>query len=144
VTDRLQFPAVRLLGRDLIFSESDKALLKAWFSDLPAPFAMITFQRPRRPRSTGPGSQSHRINGFIAQIAQATGDDFDRLKLELKQKAIARGWPFDTVAYKTKEGVLVEMAIAKSETVATVEEASALIETVEQFAAERGVILRED
>jgi len=144
VTDRLQFPAVRLLGRDLLFSTSDKALIRAWFSTQPAPFAMVTFQRVRRPRTTGRGSQSHRINGFIAQIAEATDDDFDRLKVELKQKAISRGWPFHYAAVMDRNGVMHEMTIAKSEADATVEEASALIGVVEQYAAERGVVLREE
>jgi|SRR6185369_4303674 len=141
--DKLVFPAIKLDGDRLLFSDRDKQRIREWCAKLPAPYFGVTFQRPHRPRSTGYKSQSHAINGWIAQICAATGDDFDRLKVELKQKSISRGYPFDTVHYKTADGVLVEMAIAWSETRLSVEQASILIDVVHQDAAEKGVVLVE-
>ncbi len=140
---KLNFPAVEVKDGRLALNQTQMDMVKALLAKQKAPYLQVTFQPPRRPRTTGAESQSHRINGFIAQICVATGDDFDRLKVELKQKAISRGYPFDTVNYKTPDGVLVEMAIAWSETRLSVEEASILIATVEQDAAEKGVALIE-
>ena len=140
----VKFPAVEIRDDRLMLSDAQKLQVRDLLSKQKAPFLQVTFQPPFRPRSTGKGSQSARFHGFVAQICVATQDDFDRLKMELKQKAIARGWPFDTVPYKTADGVLVEMSIARSESRASVEEESILIDVVEQDASEKGVILREE
>lgn len=144
MTKKLLFPAVRLEDDRLMFSASDKALIRQWVKALPVPYFSVTFSRPFRPRSTGRGSQSAKFHAIVAQICVQTQDEFDRLKMELKQKAIARGWPFDVVHYKTPEGVLVEMAIAQSEARASVEQESILIDVAEQDAAEKGVVLTEE
>lgn len=125
-----------------MFSASDKALIRQWVKALPVPYFSVTFSRPFRPRSTGKDSQSHRINGFVAQIAAHTGDDFDTVKIRCKQRAIGRGWPFVTVE-EDISGVTHEFKVAKSEADASVEEAKFLIEAVEAYAAECGVILEE-
>jgi len=143
VTDKLVFPAIKLDGDRLLFSDRDKQRIREWCAKLPAPYFGVTFQRPHRPRSTGYKSQSHRINGFCAQIAAATGDDFDTVKVRCKQRAIGRGWGFITVE-EDIGGVMHEFKIAKSEANASVEEAGFLIEAVEQYAAECGVRLIEE
>lgn len=49
---------------------------------------------PRKPRSTGEGSQNHLINGCIQYLAEQTGEDFDVLKYWIKRRAIKRGYPY--------------------------------------------------
>lgn len=88
----------------------------------------------RRPRSTGQGSQSHRINGFIAQLAESTGNDFDTVKMAAKYEAISRGYPFDTLG---------EIIVPWSETRLDTVQASILIDTIEQMAAEMDIRLTE-
>jgi hypothetical protein len=65
-----------------------------------------------------------------------TGDDFDSLKWHVKKEAVSRGYPFRT----TRWGEVVPRSEAK----ASVEECSLLIETVQQVAAELGIVLREE
>lgn len=139
----IRFPAVEISGDRLMLTDAQKLQVRNLLSKQKAPYLQVTFQAPFRPRSTGPGSQSHRINGFVAQIAAATGDDFDAVKIRCKQRAIARGWPFITVE-EDIDGVTHEFKVAKSEADASVEEAKFLIEAVEQFAAECGVTLVEE
>lgn len=143
MTPKLKFNAVKLNGDRLEFSDQDKRTIRAWVGNLPVPYFGVTFERPFRPRTTGKNSQSHRVNGFIQQIAVATGQDFDDIKLKVKYLAISRGWPFLTVE-EVINGVLHEFKLPKSETVASVEDCKALIETVEQYAAENGIRLIED
>lgn len=91
--------------------------------------------RPFRRRSTGPHSQNHRINGFIAQISQATQIPFDGLKEWLKLQSIAEGYPY--VMLPTGE------VLGQSETKLSVEEASIYIGTIERIAAEWNIPLVE-
>ena len=140
----IRLPAVEIQGDRLMLTDAQKLQVRNLLSKQKAPYLQVTFQAPFRPRSTGKGSQSAKFHAIVAQICVQTQDEFDRLKMELKQKAIARGWPFDIVHYKTPEGVLVEMAIAQSEARASVEQESILIDVTEQDAAEKGVVLREE
>ena len=91
---------------------------------------------PRRPRTTGERSQNHRINGHCQQIAMETGCSFGAVKMHMKRLAIDRGYPFDTLPDGT--------VAPKSEADVTVEEATYLIETINQFAGEYGIELREN
>jgi len=99
-------------------------------------FEKLKISRPFRPRSTGKHSQNHRINGFIQQICVATGYEFEVMKYYLKKKAIRRRYPFTT----DPDGTAVPVSEAKI----SVEQASLLIEEIEQFAAENGIHLIED
>lgn len=89
-----------------------------------------------RPRTTGPRSQNRRLNGFIQQVAEDTGDDFDSVKMHVKRMAISRGYPFKTNRWGE--------VVPKSERRSTVEECALLIDTVQQVAAELGIVLREE
>jgi len=140
----VKFPAVEIRDDRLMLSDAQKLQVRDLLSKQKAPFLQVTFQPPFRPRSTGKGSQSARFHGFVAQICVATQDSFDRLKMELKQKAISRGYPFEVIHYQTPEGVYVELSIAQSEARASVEQESILIDVVEMDAAEKGVTLREE
>ena len=86
-------------------------------------------------RTTGEKSQSHRLNGFIQQICEATGNDFDAVKDYLKRKAIGRGLRYETAP----DGVLVPI----SETRMTTIEIGYVIAEAEQLAAEEGIWLYE-
>lgn len=95
----------------------------------------VEIASPVRHRSTGEHSQNHRINGFIQQICIAKGMEFDTLKYYCKYKAIDRGYPFDTVG---------EFVVPWSESRISTVEAMYLIDTIEQIAAEQGIVLQED
>lgn len=89
-----------------------------------------------RPRSTGPRSQNHRLNGYIQQIAVETGETFDTVKWHVKKEAVTMGYPFTTSRWGE--------VVPKSEARATVAECSLLIDEVERLAAELGIVLREE
>jgi len=95
----------------------------------------IRLSQPYKPRSTGPHSQCNRINGFIQQIAVETGNDFDVLKTFFKRLALSHDYPFDT----DPEGE----PVPRSESKLSTTEAGYLIETIEQWAAENGIALKE-
>ena len=88
-----------------------------------------------RRRTTGWKSQNHRINSHIQQISMETGQDFGTTKMMAKINAIDRGYPF--ISYRNR-------IIPKSETEINTQEASLLIEAINQMAAELGIILKED
>jgi hypothetical protein len=91
---------------------------------------------PRKPRTTGDQSQSHHLNGHIQQIAQYTGDDFDDVKMEIKRRAISKGYPFRTDSF----GNVVPESEANSSTV----ECGYLIDTAHEVASFLNVKLREE
>jgi len=53
----------------------------------------VSIKSPRKVRSTGKGSQNHRVNGFCQQIATSTGQPFDDIKKRAKQLAVDMGYP---------------------------------------------------
>lgn len=95
----------------------------------------VTIEPVKRKRSTGYASQNHRLNGFIQQICEATGNDFDMIKMVVKYRAIDRGYPFITLDTGDR--------YPQSESDASVEECAILIQAVEQLAAEEGIALVE-
>jgi hypothetical protein len=95
----------------------------------------ITIEPATKRRSTGEHSQNHRLNGFIQQICNSTGNDFDMIKMVVKLRAIDKGYPFETL--------LTGDRFPKSERESTISECSILIQEVEQLAAEEGIVLVE-
>jgi hypothetical protein len=91
---------------------------------------------PRRPRTTGEGSQSHHINGHVQQIAMETGASFQAVKEYAKAEAVSEGWGFTTLPNGD--------VLANSESTATVEQASVLIEVLHRLAAEWSIHLVEE
>jgi hypothetical protein len=113
-----------------------KSLYEEWgyYASKLKGWALVTVTKPFRPRSTGPQSQNHHLNGHIQEICAETGNDFNVVKTWVKQQAISRGYPFETF-----HGVMVP----KSEANASVEECAILIDVVHQLAAELGIMLSE-
>jgi hypothetical protein len=94
----------------------------------------VTLKKPGRPRTTGAFSQSHCINGYCQQIATATGQDFDTVKMAMKRLAVSRGYPFRTEKFTGE-------IVPYSETEINTEQAAILIETIIQFASEYNIRL---
>lgn len=90
---------------------------------------------PRKPRTTGEKSQGHHLNGHIQQIAQYTGDDFADVKMHIKHKAIAKGYPFHTDSF----GNVVPQSEADSSTV----ECAMLIDVAHLVASFLNIKLKE-
>lgn len=99
-------------------------------------FVTVSLSRPRKPRTTGPGSQNHHLNGHIMQICQETGNDYDTVKNCIKQIAVEQfGYPYQEVAGHI---------IPKAERETSTEECALLIEASHYLAADLGLILREE
>ena len=110
-----------------------------------SPYVTLTVETPKKPRSTGAGSQNHHLNGHIRQICEETGNDPEVVKLEVKYRAVVfLGYPIE----KRPDGSDVfdiwgrPKGISESES--SVEECAMLIEMVHILASELGIILRED
>ena len=98
-------------------------------------FVSVTFARPYKPRTTGPESQNHHLNGHIMQICEETGNDYEAVKYCVKMIAVEQmGYPFTTVA-----GYVWPKRERSSDT----EECNKLIEASHVLAAQMGIIIRE-
>jgi hypothetical protein len=106
-------------------------------------YVHIVIEPMKRIRSTGPLSQNHRINGFIQQICNWTGEDFATVKMYCKNKALRRGYPIREIDGKPVYSRITGEPIPESEAFITVEQAAFLIEEIEQLAAELGISLVE-
>jgi len=95
----------------------------------------VSISKPRKPRTTGPGSQSHHLNGHIQQIASHTGQSFDDVKMAIKFEARADGYSGHEVAGHW---------IPKSEKETSTAECAILIEVAHRIAAFLEIKLRED
>ena len=98
-----------------------------------------------RSRTIGKDSQNHRLNGFVSQFCNATGNDFADIKLYVKRKAMRRGLPAKTgnngeIIYSKVDGEPLPMSEADMDTV----QCSWVIEEIQQLAAEEGIILKEE
>jgi hypothetical protein len=96
----------------------------------------FTVKEIRPGRTTGPGGQGAHFNGHIQQIANETGNDFDTIKMYVKEQAVSMGWPYTTLP----NGAV----LPKSETEVDVVECGYGIETCHVLAGELGIILREE
>lgn len=98
-------------------------------------YVAVTFARPYKPRTTGPESQNHHLNGHIMQICEETGNDYEAVKYCVKMIAVEQmGYPFTTIA-----GHVWPKRERNSDT----EECGKLIEAAHILAAQMGIILRE-
>lgn len=98
-------------------------------------FVLVTLQPPKRPRTTGEGSQNHHLNGHIMQICNETGNDYDTIKYCVKMLAVEQmGYPYKTVA-----GHILPQPESESST----DECAKLIEAAHVLAAQLSIILQE-
>ena len=98
-------------------------------------YVSVTLARPYSPRTTGPKSQNHHLNGHIMQICERTGNDYETIKYCVKMIAVEQmGYPFTTVAGHVWP---------KRESDCNTEECAKLIEASHVLAAQMGIILRE-
>lgn len=98
-------------------------------------YVSLTLSTPKKPRTTGKGSQNHHLNGHIMQICQESGNDYETIKYCIKMLAVEKlGFPFKTVA-----GHILPQGEKDSST----EECAKLIEASHILAAQLGIILAE-
>lgn len=98
-------------------------------------YVLLTMQPPKRPRTTGEGSQNHHLNGHIMQICNETGNDYDTIKYCVKMLAVEQmGYPYKTVA-----GHILPQPESQSST----DECAKLIEAAHVLAAQLSIILQE-
>ena len=92
-------------------------------------YVLVTIQPPKRPRTTGEGSQSHHLNGHIMQICNETGNDYDSVKDAVKMLAVeTMGYPYRTIGGQT---------VPLRERESSTEECAKLIEAVSPLSAPR-------
>ena len=104
--------------------------------DSPTQYFQVKISRPKKPRTVGYKSQNHHINGHIQQICMETDNSFTAVKERMKELALDRGYPYETLLDGSVE--------PKSEADISSLEATYLIDTIHQFADEYGIRLIED
>lgn len=98
-------------------------------------FVLVTFQPPKRPRTTGENSQNHHLNGHIMQICNETGNDYDTVKDAVKLTAVEQfAYPFKTIGGRI---------VPQRERECSTEDCAKLIEAAHYLAADLGIILQE-
>ena len=98
-------------------------------------YVLVTLQPPKKPRTTGEGSQNHHLNGHIMQICNETGESYDVVKYCIKMIAVEQmGYPYKTIA-----GHIVPQLESESST----DECALLIEAAHVLAAQLSIILQE-
>jgi len=105
-------------------------------------YVTIRFSTPRRPRSKG---QQGLLHDWLQDIAVATGNDLNHVKMAMKIMAISEGWP---IAKNADGSPVIDILTGKpmpiSEADASVEEESILMRVVQRFAAEYQIHLRKE
>jgi len=91
----------------------------------------------KRPRSTGPRSQSAHLHGHLQMIAEHCGYNMGEMKAVMKEDCV--GWPHKEVAWLGRTHM-----VPISEADATVEVESVAIDWCHVVAAELGIVLREE
>ena len=99
-------------------------------------YVKVTIGRPRKPRTTGPGSQNNHVWGHATQIATETGNEVDDVMDAAKERALKRGYPYhvNKLTGKVKPYGTEEL---------DTEQCGMLIEELHMIAAEMGITLIE-
>lgn len=99
-------------------------------------YVAVTMERPYSPRTTGPKSQNHHLNGHLMQLAQHSGYSYDEIKYLVKMTAAEQfGYPTTTVG---------RYELPKPEHLCNTEECAMLIEAAHFVAAYMRCVLREE
>ena len=98
-------------------------------------YVLVTMQPPKRPRTTGKGSQNHHLIGHIMQICNETQNSYNAVKDEIKRIATEEmGYPYEEI-----NGHIHPIGESESST----DECAKLIEAAHVLAADLGIILQE-
>ena len=98
-------------------------------------YVLVTLQPPKKPRTTGEGSQNHHLNGHIMQICNKTCAGYSAVKDEIKRIAVEdMGYPYEIVNGHIHP---------KGESDSSTDECALLIEAAHVLAADLGIILQE-
>lgn len=98
-------------------------------------YVLVTLQPPKKPRTTGEGSQNHHLNGHIMQICNETYNSYAAVKDEVKRIAVeTMGYPYEIVNGHIHP---------KGESDSSTDECALLIEAAHVLAADLGIILQE-
>ena len=98
-------------------------------------YVLVTLQPPKKPRTTGEGSQNHHLNGHIVQICNYTGSGYSAVKDEIKRIAVENlNYPYELVNGHIHP---------QGESECSTDECAKLIEAAHVLAAELGIILQE-
>jgi hypothetical protein len=112
---------------------------------VPKNYYCLTATKPHKPRTTGPNSQSHHFHGHCRQIAEYTGHEVDEIKMELKRRAMKRGYPALTdelgnPIHSRLDGRVLPLSEADADTT----QESYLIEEAHALAADLSIRLIEE
>lgn len=98
-------------------------------------YVLVTLQPPKKPRTTGEGSQNHHLNGHIMQICNETCNSYAAVKDEVKRIAVEQmGYPYEIINGHIHP---------KGESDSSTDECALLIEAAHVLAADLGIILQE-
>ena len=98
-------------------------------------YVLVTLQPPKKPRTTGEGSQNHHLNGHIMQICNETCAGYSAVKDEIKRIAVEdMGYPYEIINGHIHP---------KGESDSSTDECALLIEAAHVLAADLGIILQE-
>ena len=98
-------------------------------------YVLVTVQPPKRPRTTGEGSQNHHLNGHIMQICNETCAGYNAVKDEIKRIAVEdMSYPYEIVNGHIHP---------QGESECSTDECAKLIEAAHVLAADLGIILQE-
>lgn len=99
-------------------------------------YVQLTIKAPYKARTTGPDSQNHHLNAHIIQICNETKHSYEIIKYCIKMLAVEEmEYPYEEV-----DGHIMP----KGERDCNTEECAKLIEASHLWAAEHGIILREE
>ena len=116
--------------------------IKAFVENLDTDYVQLTIAHPAQPRTVGRDSQSNCINGYIRQIAQQAGIDFEVCKMFLKVAASTNDtYPHKEIDLKSKYNQRHSVINPVSESALTKEQASDFIRFLEVFAMDWGYTL---
>ena len=132
---KIQYPANL---SDILFNFSQKSMINN------GGFYHDELSKVRKSRTTGRKSQNHAINGYAQQIAIATWQSFDTVKMTAKYRAISRGYEYEEInVLDRKTGMTLTYTLPKSESDADTIQAGYIIDELILIAAEQNIILKE-
>ena len=110
--------------------------LLATCRDKHSDFVCVTLAVPRKPRTTGKGSQNNHVWGHATQIATETGNEVDDVMDAAKERALKRGYPYhvNKITGKIKPYGTEEL---------DTEQCGMLIDELHMIAGEMGITLVE-